>query len=885
MNVMRSFTLRNLRRNKKRTVVTIIGVIISVAMITAASALMSSFISFMQRSAIADTGNWHAEFTNMSVQSAQALAQDDAVDDSVLSRTVGFSPIADSDGYSKQYLYLSEYDAQGFDQMSVRLKEGRLPEKGGEVLISENIAKGSNLDFAVGDTLMLTVGNIFSTDGIPLTGNDYLSDTYDIDGNVIASPTFEPTGTVSLTIVGVMETPGFEGSWSAGYGVLGYLDASTLSPTDRVDVYVTVPHLSRDIYKNVDALLLKYGDNETGAAINDDLLRYYGVVEWDNVYSFLQGFMLVIILIIVIASVSLIYNAFAMSVSERARQLGLLASVGATRRQKRASVYFEGLFVGAVGIPVGIAAGLGGIGVTLAAIQPLMESFTSVSEVRLTLVVPLWAIGLAVLFSVLTICISVYRPARRASRISPIDAIRQTQEVRLTRRSIKTSKITRALFGFEAEIALKNLKRSRKKYRATVLSLVISLVLFLTVSSYADITGNVTSAMNDGYNYDIAVQYSGLSEAQVDYANSRIAALEPVTGFAAESKLYGNTRLDDSLVSEYTLVRVAQPEGLPEGQTALTVGLVGLDAASFEAYAKSIGVSAADYADPQQPRAILINYATDYDYVEGNNVKKIAGDVLNLRQGDSLTWYAGSYGELETEGTSFTLGAVTQERPMGIMTGDFSSVTLVVPQAAWDAVVGRLTDEQLQQLSESYSIYRYAYMTSDEDQRLEAQINELTKSLPASGYYILNLKDMARSERNINTFLGVFVYGFITLISLICIANIMNTVSTNIGLRRRELAMLRSVGMTPKGFNRMMRFESIFYGLKGLLWGLPISLLIALLLSRMQMNVLGMSFSLPWVSYIVAVFMILVIVLASMAYSTHRIKKENIIDELKQETF
>jgi putative ABC transport system permease protein len=144
---------------------------------------------------------------------------------------------------------------------------------------------------------------------------------------------------------------------------------------------------------------------------------------------------------------------------------------------------------------------------------------------------------------------------------------------------------------------------------------------------------------------------------------------------------------------------------------------------------------------------------------------------------------------------------------------------------------------------------------------------------------------MARSERNTETFLGVFVYGFIILISLICIANIINTVSTNIGLRRRELAMLRSVGMTPKGFNRMMRFESIFYGLKGLLWGLPISILIALLLFRMQINVLGMQFSLPWVSYIVAVFMILVIVLASMAYSTHRIKKENIIDELKQETF
>jgi len=885
MNVMRSFTLRNLRRNKKRTVLTIIGVVISVAMITAASALLSSFISFMQRSAIEDTGNWHAEFTNMPAEGAQALMQDDALDDAVISRMVGFSQISDSAGYSKQYLYLHEYDAQGFDQMSIRLVDGRLPEKSGEVLISENIAKGSNLDFSVGDTLMLTMGDIISPDGIPMTSNDYLSDSYDDDGNIIASPTFEPTGTVSLTIVGVMEAPSFEGSWSAGYGVLGYLDASALSPTDRVDVYVTVPHISRHIYDDINTLLQRYGDSETGAAFNDDLLRYYGVVEWDNVYAFMQGFMLVIILIIVIASVSLIYNAFAMSVSERARQLGLLASVGATRRQKRASVYFEGLFVGVLGIPIGVLAGIGGIGVTLAAIQPLMRSFTSMSDVRLTLVVPLWAIGLAVLFSILTIFISVYRPARRASRISPMDAIRQTREVHMTRRSVKTSKFTRALFGFEAEIALKNLKRSRKKYRATVVSLVISLVLFLTVSAYANITGNVTDAMNDGYNYDIAVQYSGLSDAQVEYTNLRIAALAPVTSFAAESKLYGYTRLDDSVVSEYTKERVAQPEDIAEGQFELSATLVGLDAASFEAYAKAVGVNAADYTDPKNPRAILINYATDYEEVEGNNVKKIAGDVLDLKSGDAMPLSVRSSDDTKTTEMSFTLGAVTQERPMGVMTGGFSSVTLVVPQSEWDAVVGGLTDEQLQQLSDDYNIYRYAYMTSDDDQRLEAQINELTQGLPSSGYYITNLKDMARSESNINTFLGVFVYGFITLISLICIANIMNTVSTNIGLRRRELAMLRSVGMTPKGFNRMMRFESIFYGLKGLLWGLPISLLIALLLSRMQSNVLGMSFSLPWVSYIVAVFMILVIVLASMAYSTHRIKKENIIDELKQETF
>ena len=886
MNVMRAFTLRSLKRNKKRTIVTIIGVTISVAMITATAVLMASFVSFFQRSTIADSGNWHAILKDMPAQNVQALAQDSSVDSVTISRTIGFSAIPDSAEFSKQYLYLREYSAQGFNQMSIRLTDGRLPEKPGEVLISESILEGSKLDYAVGDNLTLTTGEIILPDNAPVTNNDYLSDVYDEDGNLVGSPEFVPKGTAALTVVGVMSSPNFESGWSAGYGVLGFLDESSLSPDSRVDVYITVKHLSRRIYTDVDTLVAQYGDGRTYSDINDDLLRYYGVVEWDNVYSFMQGFMLLIILIIVVASVSLIYNAFAMSVSERSRQLGLLASVGATRRQKRASVYFEGFFVGAFGIPLGIGAGIGGIAATLAAIQPLVESFTSLDVgVKMSLVVPLWAIGIAILFSVLTICISVYRPARRASKISPIDAIRQTHETRLTRRAVKTNRLTRRIFGFEAEIALKNLKRSRKRYRATVVSLVISLVLFLTVSSYADMTGSMSNAVMDGYNFDIAMRYSRLSDAQIEQLNEKISALEPVKSFAYNTTLYGHAQLKKSDLSEYSWERTVQYEGMPEDEGVLDISLVGIDNESFAAFAAAAGVNPADYADNEQPKAILINYGTDYDYVEGNNIKKSAGELLNLKAGDYLPFAAGDYGNNDKASLSIMIGAATDQRPMGVMSGSLSAATLVMPQSMWQAAVSRFTDEQLRELEHNSMILRSAYMSADEDQRLMAQINELVQNLPLTGYDIYNMKDVARSQNNVSIFLGVFVYGFIALISLICIANIINTVSTNIGLRRRELAMLRSVGMTPQGLNRMLRFESIFYGLKGLLWGLPISILIALLLSRMESNVFGMGFSLPWVSYIVAICAILVIVLASMAYSTHRIKRENIIDELKQETY
>lgn len=887
MNVMKNFTLRSLGRNKKRTVVTIIGVIISVAMITAVTTLFASFVSYLQRGTIAEGGNWHAQITSISVDKLDTITESDTVDVAVLSREVGYAQIPDSKNYSKQYLYLREYNANGYDQMSIRVAEGRLPQTAGEVLISQGLFQGSDLNYKIGDTLTIEIGDIIDTEGTPLKDNGFLSDAYNEAGEVVASPTFQPHGSVTLTVVGVMETPGFEPSWSAGYGLLGYLDESALAPTDRLDAYITVPNVSRDIYNNVSALAASVGDEQTGAVFNDDMLRYYGVVEWDNVYAFLRGFMLVIILIIVIASVSLIYNAFAMSVSERARQLGLLASVGATKRQKRASVYYEGLFVGVIGIPAGLLAGIGGIALTLAAIQPLLDSFINLpADVKLTLVVPPSAVAITVLFSVITIFISVYRPARRASKIMPIDAIRQTQEVRLTRRSLKTPRLIRRVFGFEAEIALKNLKRSRKKYRATVVSLVISLVLFLTVSSYASITRDISGAVDDGYNYDIFIQYSRVSNVQREDTNARIAALELVDSFAATSRLSGFVPLrEDQLSSNTRTLMEYNYEDITKLDFSFTV--IGLDDASFAVYADASGVRAEDYADTQNPKAILINYGQAYMTTEGNNVKKIAGDVLSLRPGGTLEFTAGDAAEETAQATDarLTVGAVTQERPMGVLTGSLSSATLVVTENVWQAITGGLTAERREQLSAQGALQYSSFMTSKEDQRLEAQLLELTQSLPASGYYIYNIKDMARSEQNISTFLGIFVYGFIILISLICIANIFNTVSTNIGLRRRELAMLRSVGMTPKGFSRMMRFESIFYGFKGLLYGLPISLAIGLLLYSMQLNVLGGTFSLPWKSYVFAVLMILVIVLTTMMYSAHRIRKENIIDALKEETF
>ena len=324
MNVMRTFTQKSLRQNRKRTIVTIIGVIISAAMITAVSTFVASFMSMMQRDEIANGGNWHAVIEGVPVENLPVIENSGDVAATVRSQDLGFALLPDSQNEQRPYLFLREYSPDGYERMSIRLISGRLPQKSGEVVISETVANSTGVAYKVGDVLILTVGQrVMSETGETIRGDLSLQYSYDENGNKrTLNETFEETGTATVTVVGIMERPGFEYSWSAGCSVLGYLDESALSPADAVEVYLTMSHVNRGIYDSVLALAEqagKPGELTPTVQYNDSLLRCYGVVAGDNIIAFMYGFGAVITFIIIVASVSLIYNAFAISVSE-ARQ-------------------------------------------------------------------------------------------------------------------------------------------------------------------------------------------------------------------------------------------------------------------------------------------------------------------------------------------------------------------------------------------------------------------------------------------------------------------------------------------------------------------------------------------------------------------------------------
>ena len=876
MNVMSRFTLRSMKANRKWTVVTLIGIILSTAMLAAVSTFCASFMELMLNEAITENGNWHAMVPDVRMEEVPVIENAGFVSEVTFSRDVGYARLEGSKNENKPYLFLRQFNEDSYKNFPVELIAGRLPQNDGEIVLPQHLETNGGVKYEIGDTITLNIGKR-TYPGAPDEFAFGQSDTYQgepvyEDKKFVSGEIFVPEQDRTYTVVGIMERPGFEPRWASGYTAVTCLDKKALRPDDTVTVVLLAGKLRHSFYDDVVTLAERAGTDPTRVLFNKELLRYSGVVANDSAQNMIYGFATIFVVIIMVASVSLIYNAFAISVSERVSQLGMLASVGATKRQKRRSVYFEGFLLGIVGIPLGILFGIAGIGITLSAIRPLMESFTSLSsEAGLTLHVSLPSVVAAALLAALTISVSVWIPARQASKIMPIDAIRQSKEVKLTRKAVKTSRLTRALFGFEGEIALKNLKRNRKKYRATVLSLIISLVLFLTVSYYAETMNRSYSATETGYNFDLAVSYTNVPDGEFLQANEKISALDGVTDTAAAVKADGTFSTKSAQLSELVR-RIYVPDGQEDFPFQAT--LYCFDDASFDRYAKDLGVDPGEYRDPDHPKMILINYGQTY--FDG---KRTAGELFAMKPGDTLLFSTDPSGkDKEGNGVELEAGLLTEQRPMGVLISSLNDITAVVSRQVFD----RLPEELKSMDSNGNPSFQQLFLTCDNADKLEIRIQELIQGF-SGRTYVYNVAAQAQSERNVTLVLGIFIYGFIILISLICIANIFNTVTTNIALRRREFAMLRSVGMTPGSFNRMIRFESIFYGLKALLYGIPLSLAVTLLLHRMQADVFDVGFSLPWASYVVAIVLIFIIVGATMLYSSTKVKKENIIDALKAE--
>ncbi|MCR8642939.1 FtsX-like permease family protein [Paenibacillus sp. N1-5-1-14] len=861
MNIVNTLTIRHLKQNKRRTLVTIIGVIISVAMVTAVATLVFSFSDLMIRQTIAESGEWHVRYQDVTKEQIAAIRGDDKTRTVAITSDLGHARLEGGQNPNKPYLFVKAYDAQSFEQFPIELSKGRLPQTDKEVVISEDVATNGKVKYEIGDHLTLQIGERFEN------GNDRPLDQTEMlrRDNGTLTETLLHIKSRDYTVVGFIKRPIWESAWAPGYTTISYVDTNIIGANDRVDASVALKSVNPSMFAHAEDLA-KNNQIKT-VKFNNELLRYYGLAKSRASFSMMYSLSAIVMAVIMIGSVALIYNAFAISVSERSRHLGMLASVGATKSQKRNSVLFEGVVIGLISIPLGILCGLAGMGITFWFMNSMIQGALWTNEPLRLIVTPL-SLLIVCIVSMLTIFISTYLPAIKASKVSAMDAIRQTTDVKLTVNAVKTSKFIRRLFGIEAEIGLKNLKRNKRRYHAIVFSLVISIVLFLTVSFFTTGMQQSLKLSQEGVNFDIEVMY-GNGKRLDDRLIQSIASLDGVTEFNVIQSLYKNAWVDEAIIADELKEKVKEDKKLLQaGKYPYDIIIHALNDSSLRTYASAVGADYEQLKDPDHPAAIVMD-TIRYKDMDTEKYVQTKAIYTNVGEHIALTNFHEENGK-ETKASEVTVAALTDQIPMGMNLIGVGGLNMIVSERALNRLAG---DEDL------VNIQMFLHLKSTDPMRTQQEIEEMNEN----NLNVYNVYQSRKSEEQLILLMSVFSYGFIVLISAISIANIFNTISTGVALRKREFAMLKSVGMTPKSFAKMMNYESMFYGVKSLVFGLPISIIVMYLIYRAFSNKFSYGFTLPWMSILSVIIVVFIIVGSAMLYSGAKVKKENIIDALKQE--
>ena len=880
-DIFSKITFRTMRQNRMRTVVTVIGVILSAAMITAVTTFGQSMWSFLKNYSIEHDGYWFGVAEYVSDKEYERIRDDSRVEMTVATDILGYARYDRLTDEEKPYLYIQSLSDDVWDIFPVTLTEGRLPENEHEVIISEYQQANEDQDriTRVGDVLELEVGERI-WEGERLTSFEgYMGGAYAAEYD-LSEETLENVRPMSFTVVGVFSMNSNMHYGAAGYDVYaGAAEDPDAAVTDAGSSEEENPG-SRDLYHDVYLRTVKPADIYSymdtiecdTTSTNEALLRWFGVADNDNLTGIITGLTLIVIGIIMAGAVSLIYNAFSISLRERTVQFGLLASVGATKKQLERSMLSEALFVSLVGIPAGCIAGIAGIGITLHFIGGGITRWIHGEAMDVPLQVSWISVAAAVLTAFATVMISVWIPCRRVRKISPIDAIRSGKDIRIRGKDVKTKTtgLFYRLFGLEGMLARKNYKRDRKKYRSTVASLTMSIVLFVSVSVFGEYlmgTGNFVLEMPD---VQIICQVAEGDEnnwQEVLGKTEELAEENDEVTFMQRYDMPGR-RLqidmrDSGIGSGNSLDHYYMVNPLETGELLLDANIYILSDELFESLGGNAGEeNGLPILYPEKIR--VFNSETErYERKEllpESGVTLPAGIEDFTDEGDVL------YKQL----CSAVFQGTYEKMPEGIDYSDYGA-SLLTCESGYDRFLagndelGRVYSLGIQ-CTDHMTVYR-----------------DLSEGLKAYGMedYLFDNADSYEQSRQLMTAANVLSYGFIILISLISVANVFNTISTNLMLRRREFAMLRSVGMAGKGFRRMMCYECLLYGLRSVMYGVVLALAVSVLIYRVISGGVDISYIVPWKYLLIAVACVFVVVGITMVYTMRIIQKQNIIDELR----
>lgn len=947
MNLMKKLTLKNLKLNRKRTIVTIVGIILATALLSALVTLVSSFQYSMIEYQKQKDGDFHVKFSNVKMSELSEFKNNRNIESTFETMEMGFAKLNGCKNEDKPYAYVMATDEAGFERGCFNLIEGRMAKNEDEIVIPRHLKTNGRIDIKVGDEITLDVGKRYDSNTESVISENC---AYEHEAETLTD-----TVTKHYKVVGIMERPGYgmEDYSAAGYTFVTYsdelaaIDNGTKSESSEADTTLTVySRYTQKALRNKDAVtadiigvdekLFEKANNSSvemsaeesdrflkemenakyDIYINRFLISYECVFPIDGTFKALFTVAAVVALIIILTSVYCIKNSFNISITEKIRQYGMLASVGATRRQIKSSVKTEAAMLGVVGIPVGTMSGILASLILVKVVNALSAGWLNFA---LSFHTSLPALILAVIMSIATIYFSATGSARRAAKVTPLEAIRNTKEIKIKSSKLKTPAIIGRIWGIGGVISYKNIKRNNKKYRTTVTSIVICSVTFIVISYFMSMAFSVVGMSYASVDYNIGINMSCKKDLDIEKLSELVSGIEGV---------------DDYLVGAGYYFDVDKPEYTKEygeycgqlyddSEDVSQVFLITvLDDKSYDKYASDAGIKNADTG------AILVNKGTFDVYNEKSSkyvkeemelYKYKAGDTIrcgynvyddassddNAAEGDtesstddnnavegdteSSTEDNSGYVDEETinngvrKTVDVTIAGVTDKVPT-CYNGYGNTSLLFMNQKGFESLwADGKSGNEFKPGNAIYSAYVVAENADEYQDTLEKETAENPEYSQIS-FYVSNLDKEMRDEKSLFTLLGVFAYGLIVVIALIGITNIINTLSTGMELRSREFATLRSIGMTDKQFAGMVRLESVFISVKALVIGVPLGILISYLLCVIMNRMDGaIIYEPPYKAIILCIVVVIMLIYAIMKLSMTKLRHNNIIETIKNE--
>lgn len=606
MNVFNKVTLQSLKKNKTRTIVTIIGIILSAAMICAVTTFASSFMNYAKETSIYSDGNWHGYERDTDFNTYTEIWGTGKVEEAVYLQQLGYAYAEGCENEFKPYIYVLGAGKDVEEVLPIHITSGKYPVSSDEIMLPEHLYTNGGVKYSLGDTVTLELGKRM-LDGYEITQGSpcYI---YEQGDEVFNGEVLEVKETRTYTVVGFYEHLSWkiEDYESPGYTALTLSDNETYTEY-KYDVYFRMEN-PKEIYDFMEEMKLE-GD------YNRDLLMYSGTFAVNAFTTMLYSLAAIVIGLIMFGSVALIYNAFSISVSERTKQFGLLSSVGATKKQLKKMVLFEALSVSVIGIPLGVIAGVGGIGVTLLFVGDKFRSMGFPIDMRLS--VSPAAITIAVVVALITVLISAWIPSKRATKVSAVEAIRQNLDVNAKGKNVKTSKLTYKLFGLPGMLANKHYKRNKKKYRTTVLSLFMSIVLFVSASAFTDYLMETVAGGFGSVGYELSMHASGneFDKITPEELMNRLKVANSVTGGAYSQERYVNATISTKYLTEEGVEFLDKSQGQSEDKSVRNTYsyITFVDDTAFKTLLKKNGLSEQQYMDPENPLGIAVDGAVIFN--------------------------------------------------------------------------------------------------------------------------------------------------------------------------------------------------------------------------------------------------------------------------------